>query len=149
MIRCMIAPSNSSTTPFLNFSFWVGACEFNRQSRFPPANPQPDLALVRGNKRSYLTRHPSPADFGIVIEVSNSTLISYRTDKGIIYAAAGLPCYWVVNLEDRQIEIYEQPSRPVANPNYASSCVFKSGDSIPLVLDGVAIGTIPVDTLLP
>src|SRR5437763_640993 len=63
------------------------------------SEPEPDLVLARGNRRSYLKRHPGPADVGLVIEVADSSLASDRADKGPIYARAGLPTYWIVNLQ--------------------------------------------------
>ena len=115
----------------------------------PDSEPEPDVAVVRGNARSYLTRHPGPADFGMVIEVSDSSLAFDREDKARIYARAGLPVYWIVNLVDRQIEVYEQPSGPTSDPTYGSNHVYKPGDSVLLVLDGNTLGTIPVSDLLP
>jgi Uma2 family endonuclease len=113
------------------------------------SEPEPDGALVRDDSSGYMTRHPGPADFGIVIEVSNTTLDSDRTDKLAIYARARLPVYWIVNLIDMQIEVYEQPSGPTVSPDYATRNTYKPGDAVPLVLDGNAVGTIPVSDLLP
>ncbi|HXD86630.1 MAG TPA: Uma2 family endonuclease [Urbifossiella sp.] len=113
------------------------------------SEPEPDLAIVRGNARSYLTQHPRPDDFGIVIEVSNTSLDSDREDKRVIYARARLPVYWNVNLIDRQIEVYEQPSGPSASPEYANHRVYQLGDATPVVLEGKAIASIPVADLLP
>jgi Uma2 family endonuclease len=113
------------------------------------SEPEPDVAVVRGGTRSYLRSHPQPADFGIVIEVSNTTLDSDRDDKSVVYARAGLPVYWIVNLIDRQVEVYEQPSGATADPTYAATTVYKPGDAVPVVLDGATVGTIPVDDLLP
>jgi hypothetical protein len=48
-----------------------------------------------------------------------------------------------------RIEVYSQPSGPTAVPAYGSFQVYQPGDAIPLVLDGVAVGTIPVADLLP
>ncbi len=70
------------------------------------SEPEPDAALVRGNARTYAKHHPKPPDIGLVIEVSDSTLDGDRIDKGRLYAEAGIVCYWIVNLVDRQIEIY-------------------------------------------
>lgn len=57
--------------------------------------------------------------------------------------------YWIVNLVDRQIEVHEQPSGPTDDPAYLGTKIYKPGDSVPLVLDGVAVGTIPVVDVLP
>jgi Uma2 family endonuclease len=85
----------------------------------------------------------------VVIEVSNTSLDTDREDKSRIYARAGLPVYWIVNVVDRQVEVYEQPSGPTADPGYATRTDYKPGDSVPLVLDGNTVGTIPAADLLP
>ena len=113
------------------------------------SEPEPGVAIVRGNKRSYITRHPGPGDFGIVAEASNTTLDSDREDKSRIYAEAGLPVYWIVNLIDGCVEVYEQPSGPDASPGYRASQKYKPGSAVPLLLDGQLVGTIPVAELLP
>ena len=81
--------------------------------------------------------------------MADSTLDSDRTDKLQIYARAGLPVYWIVNLVDRQIEVYEQPSGPAGSPDYAARRTYRPGDAVPVVLDGAAVGTVPAAELLP
>jgi hypothetical protein len=65
------------------------------------------------------------------------------------YTRGGIPCYWIVNLVDRRIEVHSQPSGPTAVPTYASFQLYQPGDAVPLVLDGNTAGTVPVDELLP
>ncbi|HTU20472.1 MAG TPA: Uma2 family endonuclease [Gemmataceae bacterium] len=113
------------------------------------SQPEPDFAIVRGNARTYLTRHPVPADVGLVIEVADSSLLRDQRDKTRIYARGGIPCYWIVNLVDRRIEVYTQPSGSIAVPAYSSFQIYQPGDAVPLVLDGATVATIPVDELLP
>ena len=113
------------------------------------SEPEPDLAVVRESPDGYTTRHPGPADIGLVVEVSNTTLDSDRDDKIPLYARDGLAVYWIVNLIDRQVEVYEQPSGASASPTYGSRRTYKSGDAIPFALGGTDLGTIPVDELLP
>ncbi len=113
------------------------------------SEPEPDGALVRDDPSGYMTRHPGPADFGIVIEVSNTTLDSDRTDKLAIYARESMPVYWIVNLIDMQIEVYEQPSGPTLSPDYATRNTYRTGDAVPLILDGTTVAKIPVSELLP
>src|SRR5207237_3370846 len=79
----------------------------------PDSEPEPDIAIVRGNARTDLTRQPGPADIGVVMEVSDSSLDTDRDDKSRIYARAGLPIYWIINLVAGQIEVYEPPSGPI------------------------------------
>jgi hypothetical protein len=111
--------------------------------------PEPDFALVRGDARTYTTRHPTPADTGLLVEVANTSLLRDRQDKARIYARANVVCYWIVNLEDRRVEVHTQPSGPVALPAYASVQSYGAGDSVPLLLDGVGVASIPVADLLP
>lgn len=126
---------------------WCGRIQSS--ATLPPSEPEPDFVLARGDERSYLRRHPGPGDIGLVAEVSNSSLEYDREDKTRVYARAGLPTYWVINVVDNQVEVHERPSGPVPDPRYAAVTTYKPGDAVPLVLDGVAVGSIPVNDLLP
>jgi Uma2 family endonuclease len=113
------------------------------------SEPEPDVAVVRESPDGYTSRHPYPADFGIIIEVSNTSLDSARDDKIPLYARDGIPVYWIVNLIDRQVEVYEQPSGDSPSPSYGSHRTFKPGDAVPVVLAGASVGSIAVADLLP
>jgi hypothetical protein len=56
---------------------------------------------------------------------------------------------WIVNLVDRRIEVYSQPSGPTAIPAYGSFQVYQPGDAVPLVLAGSIGATVPASDLLP
>lgn len=113
------------------------------------SQPEPDIAVVRGDARTYLQRHPGPTDIGLLIEVGDSSLLRDQQDKTRIYARAGIACYWIVNLVDRRLEVYSQPSGPTAQPGYNSFRICTAGDSVPLLLDGIAVGQAAVAELLP
>jgi Uma2 family endonuclease len=115
----------------------------------PDSQPEPDFAVVRGSTRSFVTRHPLVSDVGLLIEVANSSLLRDQRDKTRIYARAGVPWYWIVNLVDQRIEVYGQPSGPTSVPAYQSFQLYQPGDSVPLVLDGNGVAVIPVVDLLP
>jgi Uma2 family endonuclease len=116
---------------------------------FTGSEPEPDAAIVRGDDTSYDARHPDPGDFGIIIEVSDSSLLFDRRVKGRMYAEVNIPVYWIVNVVDRQVEVYTGPD-PAANPAvYRNRTDYRPGDTVPLVLDGQPAGGIPVDDLLP
>lgn len=113
------------------------------------SQPEPDFALLRGELEAYMTTHPVPDDIGLVVEVANTSLLRDRRDKTRIYARAGIAVYWIVNLEDRQVEVHTQPSGPTPLPAYGTVAIYAVGDSVPLVLDGATVGMIRVVDLLP
>jgi Uma2 family endonuclease len=115
----------------------------------PDSQPEPDFSVVRGTPRSYLARHPVAADVGLLVEVADSSLLRDQRDKARIYARAGVPCYWIVNLVDGRVEVHTQPSGPTAAPSYGGPQTYAPGDSVPVVLDGKPVGTIPAAELLP
>jgi Uma2 family endonuclease len=70
--------------------------------------PEPDLALVAGTRADYRESHPArPA---LAVEVAESSLEFDRQHKGSLYARAGILDYWIVNLVDRVLEVYRDPS---------------------------------------
>ncbi|MBA4063550.1 MAG: Uma2 family endonuclease [Isosphaera sp.] len=113
------------------------------------SRPEPDVSVARGSDADYIGRHPGPADLGLVVEVSDSSLYRDQLDKTRIYARDRVPVYWVVNLVDRRVEVYTDPNGPGDDPRYHTLNVFAAGTAVPVVLDGVTVGTIPVDELLP
>src|SRR5437660_7717020 len=70
------------------------------------SEPEPDLAVVRGDERTYMHRHPQPPDIGTLVEVADTTLTGDRRDKGRLYAHAQIPYYWIINLKNEWIEVY-------------------------------------------
>ena len=73
------------------------------------SEPEPDLAVVPGTQRDYLEGHPARPV--LVLEVAESSLRIDRDQKGSLYARAGLPDYWIVNLVNRVVEVYREPMR--------------------------------------
>ncbi len=74
------------------------------------SEPQPDVVLLRPRPDFYEQRHPRAPDVLLLIEVSDTTLKTDRQIKMPLYARAGVGEYWVVNLQDNEIEIYARPS---------------------------------------
>jgi Uma2 family endonuclease len=111
--------------------------------------PEPDVALIRGAPRDYLGRRPTPADVALVVEVADSSLEQDRGLKKRLYARAGIVIYWIVNLVDRQIEVYTDPTGPVDEPDFRQRRDYAAADSIPVVLDGMEVGSMAVRELLP
>jgi len=71
------------------------------------SEPEPDIAIVTGAPRDYCKEHPTTAE--LVIEIADTTLTYDRTKKAAMYAQAGIQEYWILNLLDRQLEVYRQP----------------------------------------
>jgi hypothetical protein len=115
----------------------------------PDSEPEPDCAAVRGPARARRGRHPLPTDIGLIAEIANTTLAQDRGPKLRVYALAGIVCYWIINLVDRQIEVYTDPTGPDANPTYRQRRDYRPGDEVPLVLDGAEVARIAVAELLP
>lgn len=113
------------------------------------SEPEPDVAVVRGDARRYLARHPGPTEVTLVVEIADSSLGVDRGAKQRIYARAGIPLYWIVNLVDRCVECYAAPVGPAQNPRYSSVGAYPAGEHLPLVIDGVEAGSIAVDDILP
>jgi Uma2 family endonuclease len=106
--------------------------------------PEPDISVVRGRSRDFIEQ-PDAGDVPLIVEVSDKTLAFDRTDKLGSYAGGGIPAYWIVNLVDRQVEVYTNP----APTGYQSSQVFKPGQEVPVVIDGSEVGRVPVSDILP
>ena len=71
------------------------------------SEPEPDVAVVAGSFRDYVSAHPSRPV--LVVEVSESSLALDRDHKGSLYARAGLADYWIVNLADQVLEVHRDP----------------------------------------
>jgi Uma2 family endonuclease len=106
--------------------------------------PRPDLAVVRGTPRDYLKRYPGAADAALFAEVSLSSLDEDRA-MADIYAAGGIPVYWIVDVDDGQVEVYSNPGPS----GYQSHEVLAPGHVLRVMIDGVEVGEIPVADILP
>ena len=113
------------------------------------SEPEPDIAVARGDARTYAQRHPTPADIGFVVEVAESSLAEDRSIKLRIYARSGIPSYWIVNLVDSQVEVYMDPSGPIQEPHYRQHQDFGPDATVPLVIDGKQVAQVAVRDILP
>jgi len=113
------------------------------------SEPEPDLAVIRGSRRDYRDRHPGPQDAALVIEVADTSLRQDRETKKRVYARAGIAVYWIVNLVERQIEVYTEPASAAVPPDYGQRRDYGPDASVPLVLGGVEVGSLRVAELLP
>ena len=82
------------------------------------------------------------------MEVADTTLQYDRTLKLRAYAQAGIAVYWILNLEDRQVEAFTNPTAG-ATPSYGNRVIFTPGQQLPLLIAGQQVALVPVDRLLP
>ena len=73
------------------------------------SKPEPEVAVVRGQRRDYLDHAPTPDAILLLVEVADSSILRDRIRKAALYAEAGVPEYWIVNLVDRTLEIHRDP----------------------------------------
>ena len=95
------------------------------------SEPEPDFSIVprRGARKG--KRHPLYAP--LVIEVANTSLAYDRKVKASLYASAGVPDYWILNVRDRQVEVHRDPvpdSSAAFGWTYASLSIVAEGAAV-------------------
>lgn len=91
------------------------------------SEPEPDIVWSARNERF---AHPQPSEILLVIEVAGSSLKFDRTTKLAVYAKAGIQDYWIVNLVDKQVEVYRDPQ----GNDYTSKTVYTADGQSPCPL---------------
>lgn len=112
------------------------------------SEPEPDLAVVCGEALDFLEAHPARPV--LVVEVAETSLQLDRDLKGGLYARAGLPEYWIINLRTRVLEVFRSPvpdrTRPIGW-RHRDIAVLAAADRVaPQALEGRSIA---VADLLP
>ncbi|MEG4965434.1 Uma2 family endonuclease [Microcoleus sp. B6-A1] len=90
------------------------------------SEPEPDIALLVRDPLYYEDRHPTPSEVYLIIEVADTTL---RTDLGIkanLYAQSGIADYWVLDVNNRQLHVFREPSQD----GYLSQVILADDGSI-------------------
>ncbi|MCB0571194.1 MAG: Uma2 family endonuclease [Phaeodactylibacter sp.] len=90
------------------------------------SEPEPDLAVVIRKPGGYKDAHPAPKEVLLLIEVADTSLEKGRNIKLPLYAAAGIPEAWLVNLPEQTIEVHTEPSAE----GYSSIHIYRKGDTI-------------------
>jgi Uma2 family endonuclease len=76
---------------------------------FDRSEPEPDIAIVRQRDDDYSQAHPTPDDTVLVVEVSQASLAFDLGTKLRLYAEAGIPEYWVLDIRRRSILVHRDP----------------------------------------
>jgi Uma2 family endonuclease len=111
--------------------------------------PLPDLSIARGPDDAYRHQLPAAADIALIVEVADTTYAKDRGPKYRRYAAAGIPAYWIVDLNRRQVEVHADPIGRGKGASYRSCAVVPEGGDAPVVLDGRDVGRVAVRDVLP
>lgn len=118
--------------------------------QFPNSDsePEPDFAITSGPETRFDEAKPVAADSLLIVEVADTSLAADRGEMLEIYAGGKVAVYWIVNLVDGVVEVYTQP-KGGKKPGYKAKAEYRAGDSVPVVLGGKHVGTIPVSEILP
>lgn len=92
------------------------------------SEPEPDIAVLAAADAAYRTRHPRGDEMILVVEVADSSLRGDLTIKRDLYARAGVPEYWVLDIIANRLIAHRKPSGGV----YADIVSFTETDSIPM-----------------
>lgn len=111
-------------------------------------DPGPDLSVVVGQRRDYATRQATTAV--LVVEVSDTTIVYDAGEKANLYAAGGIPDYWVVDVSGRRLLVFRDPKADATQTHghvYAQRQTFTAGQSVaPLAAPN---NPVAVDDILP
>jgi Uma2 family endonuclease len=114
----------------------------------PHNEPEPDICVVVGSIRDYEDSHPAIA--ALVVEVADTSVRFDRSVKASLYASAGIPEYWIVNVADRVIEVHREPA-PIADEPFGHQyrSVTRHTEADHISPHGVAEAKMRVGDLLP
>ena len=99
------------------------------------SKPQPDLLVLKGPRTRYRVDPPSPADVALLIEASDSTYPRDSGERFRKYAATGVALYWIVNIPDQRVEVYEDAQPSDSGPwTYQKRTGYGLNQSIPIHL---------------
>ncbi len=105
------------------------------------SEPQPDVTILHPRMDEDDAGTPGPADVLLLIEVADSSLGFDRATKLPLYAEAGISDYWIVNLQERAIEVHRNPQ----GDRYARIRRVGLGESLDiLLLPGLTLPTVDV-----
>jgi Uma2 family endonuclease len=92
----------------------------------PTNEPEPDLAVLAQPCSAYETANPGPSDIRLLVEISDTTLAFDLRTKSRLYARAGIPVYWVVDVVGKRIVVHHGPR----DGAYSDLTSYGAGESI-------------------
>ena len=85
------------------------------------SEPEPDIAVIAPGRA---LSDPHPSEAFLIVEVADSSLVKDRGIKSSLYARAGVPEYWIVDLRGMAVEV----RTTLDGEDYASCRVARLGD---------------------
>jgi len=101
--------------------------------------PQPDLALLKPRADRYARSHPTSADVLLVVEVADTTLPFDLGTKIPLYARGGIAEAWVVDVQERAVRVFRDPSAS----GYRTSFTVSGGGSVTALLLPAIVVALP------
>jgi Uma2 family endonuclease len=107
------------------------------------SEPEPDIAVVQIDPQFYVQRHPTATEIFLIVEVADTTLERDRMIKASVYAQAGIPDYWILNVNTQQVHVF----RNIVAATYQTETIFNLEETIsPLAFPELEIR---IDQLFP
>jgi len=107
--------------------------------------PEPDIAVLAEAKPDFSQRHPNGRELTLLIEVSDTTLRHDTIGKRDLYARAGVPEYWVLDIKGRRLIVHRTLNEEKGE--YASLLSHREGETV--AIESHPGRSISVSALLP
>jgi Uma2 family endonuclease len=109
------------------------------------SEPEPDGMILRGEPRDIIRSHPDQSHVGLLIEIADSSYAEDRGPMARLYAAAGVPRMWILDLNRRVLIVLTDPT----DDGYATIREFGEEAEVPIILDGDEVARLVVREVLP
>lgn len=111
--------------------------------------PDPDAMVLRGSLKDYAGRRRTAVDLALVIEVADTSYQIDRFVKWVTYAAAGVPIYWILDLNCGRLEVHTEPTGQGETAAYTRTQILGPDDEVSLILDGREVARFAVREIFP
>jgi Uma2 family endonuclease len=102
----------------------------------PRSAPEPDLTVLRPRETPYREAWATPSDVLLLVEVSDASLRRDRDLKVPLYARAGIPEVWIVDVQGERVIVHREPR----GGSYASRReVGRDGEVSPMAFPDVQV----------
>ena len=92
--------------------------------------PEPDFMVLKGSTKSFRNRYIAPNDVVLLVEVSKSSAKFDRSAKLELYAKAGIPEYWIVDIDRKMVEVFTNPQPNSTPPSFQERKEYKPNETV-------------------